>query len=116
VVIVVLLIALPVPKTSGFGFAVVSGGSGPSTFNDTYSQTLCPTGASAAVSYTASGSLEVAVGIVNPTGTTIWEETAKYASTTFTVQNCGTYLFDLSGSGDGALNITGSLSYSAPIL
>jgi hypothetical protein len=114
--LVIGLATVPVPKTTTFGFGVTAGGSVSMTFSYSSSQSLCPTGAKATVSYTSGTSRSLNFTIIAPNGTTFWNQMAARGSTTFAVPTCGTYVFVMSGSGDGYIDFQGILSYSAPIL
>jgi hypothetical protein len=112
VVLLVVLATVPVPQTSTFGFTMSSSGSQ----TGSYSQSLCPAGATASVSYSTGGGRVVTITIVDPSGTSIWSNHSTQGNTTFTVRTCGTYLFELSASSAGTATFTVSLAYSAPIL
>jgi hypothetical protein len=113
VALVIILATVPVPQTYSFSFG--SYGSGYSFFDFSYSQPLCPAGAKASVSYSSSFP-SVTVSIVTPNGSVIWSQKSPQGNTTFTVPTCGTYQFVMAGSGSGQASISGTLSYSAPIL
>jgi len=113
--ILIVLAVVPVPQTSSTHFGSTSSGTGPVIFSDGYSESLCPAGANASVSYTSYG-LKLSFSLVDPNGATIWADNATNASTSFNVGACGTYQFDMNGSGDGSYTIDVTLRYSAPIL
>jgi len=115
IALLVILATVSVPQTSSFDFRSGTAGTGPVFFNDRTAESLCPSGATASVSYSSSG-LNLTISIVAPNGTAIWTEKSPDGSTTFAVPTCGTYQFVLTGSGDGTYSVDGTLSYSAPIL
>ena len=112
VVLVVILATVPVPQTSSFGFTMSSSGS--QTLN--YSHSLCPVGATASVSYSTGGGRVLTISVLDPSGTTVWDNRSTQGNTTFPVQTCGTYQFALSASNAGSASVSVTLSYSAPIL
>ena len=111
-ILVVILATVPVPQTSTFGFTMSSSGS--QTLN--YSQSLCPVGATASVAYSTSGGRILTISVLDPIGTTIWNNHSTQGSTTFRVHTCGTYQFALTASNAGSASVSITLSYSAPIL
>jgi hypothetical protein len=115
VVVIILLATVPVRQQFKFGFGEAASGAGPGNFRDNWAQSLCPTGARAAVSFTSSG-LTMTFSIVAPNGTTIWSHAAPDGSTTFTIPACGTYQLVAAGSGSGSYTVTGTVMYSAPLL
>lgn len=110
---VVILATVPVPQTTTFTYDGGIDSAIPA--NDTKNVTLCPTGAKASVSY-SSGGLNLTFTIVAPNAATLWSQRSPQGSTTFTVPACGTYHLTASGDGNGHYTVTGTLSYSAPLL
>ena len=111
-VLVILLATIPVPQRSTFGFDISSSGSQ----TVYYSQSLCPVGADAEVSYSSHGGRNASFNVVDPAGTPIWRQDSAQGSTTFTVQVCGSYQFGLYESGGGAAHVSVTLSYFSPII
>lgn len=114
-VVVAVLATVPVAKTASFHFGAVESGSAPVSFDDHWSQSLCPSGADVVVSFSSNG-LSITFGITAPNGTSIWSQHAPYANASFVAGTCGTYQILATGSGDGSYSVDGALSYSSPIL
>lgn len=109
----VILATVPVPQTATFTYSGGIDSAVPA--NVTKNVTLCPTGAKVSVSY-SSGGLNLTFTIVATNSATLWSQHAPQGSTTFTLPACGTYHFITHGDGDGYFKVSGTLSYSAPLL
>jgi len=117
--VIVALAVIPVPQTfsSQFGWGdSTSGNLGSRIYaNDDISQSLCPAGATAQVSYSSVGYENVTFNIVGPNGTSLWSDTASTGNMTFTVPTCGNYQFDMDTVGPGTDQVSGTLTYSATV-
>lgn len=111
---VALLATVPVKQSYTFSWGDSSSGSGTVTFNDSFGQQLCPSGATASLTYSSDG-ISATFGVVAPNGTTIWSSSAPNGNTTFPVATCGEYTLTADGSGVGSWTMDGTVRYTAPL-
>lgn len=114
VLLLVVLVAVPLPHTTNSSFSISNPGSVSKTY--TQSESLCPSGATASVSYTTADGKSVTFSIIDPSGGTVWSHDAASGSTSFTVQSCGSYQFGIYDWAGDTVNVNLSLSSDSPIL
>ena len=114
VIVLVALVTVPIPKTSSINFSIKD----PGSLSQDYHQleVLCPTGATASVSYASQDGKAVVFTIYDPNQSNIWQHTAPSGSTSFTIQSCGGYSFDVYDAQPENVSVTLSIATSAPIL
>jgi hypothetical protein len=113
-IILVALATVPIPKTSSVNFSIRD----PGSLSQDYHQleVLCPVGATASVAYASQDGKAVVFTIFDPNQNNIWQHTAPSGSTSFTIQSCGGYSFDVYDAQAENVSVTLSIATSAPIL
>jgi len=109
------LAIVPIHQSNQFGFAFSTGGVPVTSFNNSDTQSLCPSGAHVGVSLWSQG-LELTFRITAANGSLIWTSSAGNNSTTFSVASCGDFQFTAFGSGNGNYSVAGTIAFTAPIL
>ncbi len=115
VVTVALLATVPVNQSYSFNWGDSSSGSGTVTFNDSFGQQFCPSGATTSLTYSSDG-VSATFGVVAPNGTTIWSSSAASGSTSFRIAVCGEYVLTADGTGVGSWTMSGTVRFTAPLL
>jgi uncharacterized membrane protein len=113
-IILLVLVTVPVSKTSSTNFSIAD----PGSLTQDYHRlaVLCPTGATASVSYASHDGRAVIFTIDDPFQSNIWQHNASSGSTTFTIQSCGGYSFDIYDTQAENVSVGISITTSSPIL
>jgi zinc ribbon protein len=114
ILIVAVLALVPVPLKVSYSFSIDNPGSVSATYYT--SKSLCPAGASASVTFTVVSGDTVTFSVLDPNGMTVWSDDSSSGSTTFTVQNCGTYQFGAYDWSPETVDISVSVASASPIL
>jgi hypothetical protein len=117
VVIVLLLIVglavVAIPHSVPYSFSISDPGSTATYYQ---SQSLCPVGATAAVSFTVESGPTVTFSVLDPNGNSVWSQDSSGGSTSFTVQTCGDYKFGTYDWVGETVDVSVTLSSTSPVL
>ena len=109
-----VLTVVPIPHSVPYNFSITNPGSVSTTYY--YTQSLCPAGVNASVSFTVVSGDTVTFSVVNPSGGTVWSDDASSGSTTFTIESCGAYQFGAYDWAAETVDVSVTVNSVSPIL
>jgi hypothetical protein len=107
-----ILATVPTLHSQSTQFTAVGSGA----INDSFSLSLCPVGAHAAIAYSVEAGYGVHFVVLDPKGILVWNSLTADGNATLVVGFCGEYTFALSDQSGGTGRVNVTLSYWAPIL